>query len=93
MGWIVVEQGLDVCQTLAKSKHLSTACIIACCQGHTLLRVCCAAGYAGMTNTPKWVIEATMQSFSELPARLAQFDDPVVLVASSGQESLPPVSR
>lgn len=46
-----------------------------------------------MTNTPAWVIEAIMQSFSELPARLAHVSDPVILVASSGQESYPPVSR
>lgn len=39
------------------------------------------------------VVQTIMASISELPQRLQHLQDPVILVASSGQESLPPVSR
>ncbi|GFH24936.1 uncharacterized protein HaLaN_22816 [Haematococcus lacustris] len=50
-------------------------------------------GIAGITNMPDRVVATVMQSFSELPAQLQHIPHPVVLVASSGQESSPPVSR
>ena len=50
-------------------------------------------GIAGITNMMPEVITAMMTSISELPLQLQHVDNPVVLVASSGQESTPPVSR
>ena len=51
-------------------------------------------GIAGITNMAPSIIQAMMKSISEIPARdMPQVQDPLILVASSGQESSPPVSR
>lgn len=50
-------------------------------------------GIAGITNMTNSVIQTMMTSISELPQQLQHIQDAVVLVASSGQESFPPVSR
>jgi hypothetical protein len=51
-------------------------------------------GIAGLSNMPDAVVGTVMRSLAELPGQLlAAVTDPVVLVASSGQESQPPVSR
>ncbi|KAG2492598.1 hypothetical protein HYH03_009258, partial [Edaphochlamys debaryana] len=49
-------------------------------------------GISGLTNMAEGAVEEVLKSFSELPAHLT---DPgcLVLVASSGQETYPPVSR
>ncbi|GAX73312.1 hypothetical protein CEUSTIGMA_g766.t1 [Chlamydomonas eustigma] len=50
-------------------------------------------GYAGITNMPAEIIQTMMTSLKELPNQLQHISDPIILVASSGQESQPPVSR
>lgn len=49
-------------------------------------------GISGLTNMSPNAVEDVLRSFSELPSSLPQADC-VVLVASSGQETYPPVSR
>lgn len=50
-------------------------------------------GIAGLSNMPDNVVGTVMRSISEVPAQFAHVHNPVILVASSGQESNPPVSR
>lgn len=50
-------------------------------------------GIAGITNMAEEVMNKMMTSISELPRQLRSVADPIVMVASSGQESVPPVSR
>jgi hypothetical protein len=50
-------------------------------------------GFAGITNMPADIIQAMMTSLKELPNQVQHISDPIILVASSGQESQPPVSR
>ncbi|PNH11051.1 hypothetical protein TSOC_002124 [Tetrabaena socialis] len=49
-------------------------------------------GIAGLTNMSDAAVEDVLRSFSELAAHLTE-PDCLLLVASSGQESYPPVSR
>mmetsp|Transcript_8925 Transcript_8925/g.19044 ORF Transcript_8925/g.19044 Transcript_8925/m.19044 type:complete len:536 (+) Transcript_8925:283-1890(+) len=50
-------------------------------------------GISGLTNMPSDVVQTVLQSIAELPKQLQGVADPVILVASSGQESFPPVSK
>jgi len=77
-------------------RFASFSCFLRACEGEVANNHSAhltGTGIAGITNMPPDVITAMMRSITELPLQLQHVPNPVVLVASSGQESTPPVSR